>query len=79
MTVFYPLGDKYVTYILSHRSGSGGRTNGLDFKFFHDQFSNERPNGQTYGCTMDLSIVLTLEKEIGSFKAKLQPGDNLGN
>ena len=52
--------------------GVQSRTDGLNFKHFHEQVSNEEAGGETHGCTMDLFKILTLEMEVGAFKAKLQ-------
>ena len=62
----------------SHNWG-GARTDGLNFKLFHEQVTMERANKGTCGCTMDLFKILTLEEEVDIFKAKLQQGDGLGN
>ena len=56
-----------------------GRLEGFSFKLFHEQVGYEGADGGTHGCTMDLFIVLTLEEEVGVFKAELQECDYLWN
>ena len=53
------------------------RLEGFDFKLFHEQVGYEGANGGTHGCTMYLFIILTLQEEVGVFKAELQECDNL--
>ena len=57
----------------------GGSLEGFGFKLFHEQVGYEGADGGTHGCMMYLFIVLTLEEEVGVFKAELQECDNLGN
>ena len=40
-------------------------------------FAIRRADGGAHGCTMDLFKLLSLEKEVGIFKAKLQQGNDL--
>ena len=54
------------------------RLEGFGFKLFHEQVGYEGAYGGTHGCTINLLIILTLEGEVGVFKAELQKGDNLG-
>ena len=56
-----------------------GITDGPNFKLFQEHVGNERAKRGTYGFTMDLFKILTLEVEVGFLKAKLQQGDDLGN
>ena len=53
-----------------------GKTDGLNFKLFYEEVGNERASEGTQSCTMDLFIILTLEEEVGVFKAKFQQGDD---
>ena len=55
---------KVSSMYLSHRWGVWGRANSPDFKLFHEQVGNKRTNEGTHGCTMDLFVILTLEKEV---------------
>ena len=52
-------------------------TGGFDFKLFHEQVGYEGANGETHGFAMYLFILLTMEEEVGVFKAELQECDNL--
>ena len=47
---------------------------GLDFKFLHEQVGNEGTDGGTHGCIMYMFMILTLEEDVGVFKAELQEG-----
>ena len=49
----------------NQRCGVGGSAKDIDFKLLHEQVSNDGADGGTYGCTMDLLIVLILEEEVG--------------
>ena len=49
-----------------------GSTKGLDLKLFHKQVGDERVDGGTHGCTLNLFIILTLEEEVCVFEAELQ-------
>ena len=60
---------------LSHMwEGVRGRVNSLDFELLHEQVGDKGTNGGTHGCTKDLFnfSILTLEKEVSVFKARLQ-------
>ena len=61
---------------LSHR-WRWGRTDDLNFELFHEQVCNNGANGGTYGCTIDLFEILTLEEEVCVFKAKLKQDNDL--
>ena len=64
---------------LSHKEGVGAVWRALASNSSMNRVGYERVDGGTHGCTMYLFIVLTLEEEVGVFKAKLQECDNLGN
>ena len=57
---------------LSQWWGIGGGAKSFNFKILHEQVGNERADGRTHGCTMDLFIILTLEEEVSIFKKELQ-------
>ena len=60
---------------LSQRLGVWEKTEGFDLKLFHEQVYNERTNGGAHSSTLNLFIILTLEKEVCLFMAELQKGD----
>ena len=49
----------------------GGSADGLGFKLFHGKAGYLGADVGTYGCTMDLFIILTLEEETDIFMAKI--------
>ena len=46
-----------------------GSVDGLGFKLFHEQVGQNGVDGGPHGCPIHLFRILTLEKEIGIFKA----------
>ena len=46
----------------------GGSADGFGFKLFHEEVSHNEADGRTHGCTMHVSIILTLEEVIGIFR-----------
>ena len=44
----------------------------LDSNLFHEQVGQNGTDGGYHGCPMYLFIILTLEEEIGGFKAEFQ-------
>ena len=56
---------------LSHREGWGG-TKGFNLKLFHEDVCYEGDDGGPHSCTLDLFIILTLEKEVSVDEAELQ-------
>ena len=64
---------KVLSMYLSHKwGGVCGRAKGLAFNLFHKQVDSEGADGATYGSTMNLFVILTLEEEVCVFKAELQ-------
>ena len=62
---------------LNQRLGVWESAKGFDLKLFCEQVCNERTTGVTHNSTLNLFIVLTLEKEECVFKAELQKGDGV--
>ena len=58
---------------LSQREGGGGGTKGFYLKLFQEDVGYEGPQS----CTLDLFIILTLEKEVNVGEAELQEGGDL--
>ena len=54
-----------------------GRDDDFGLKLFHEQVGNKRTDRGTYGCTMDLFEIYTLEDKEGIFKANLQQSNDL--
>ena len=66
------------TTYLSHKPrGWLGSLDRLGFKLFHGQAGHNETDGRTYGCTLYLFTILTLEGEIGVFEEELQQCDDM--
>ena len=50
----------------------GDGTKGFYLKLFHEDVSYEGADGGSHSCTLDLSIILTLEEEVSVVEAELQ-------
>ena len=77
--MFCLVDDKGVIHIFKPKPWwIGSSADGFGFKLFHEQVSYNGTNGRTLGCTMDLFIIPTMEKEIGIIQAEfLQYSDVL--
>ena len=71
--MFCPLDDKNVIHIPKQQLWrEDGNVDGIGFKLINEHVGHIGADGKSHGCPMHLFRILTLEEEIGIFKAELQ-------